>query len=265
MKRTKDNMKANRIRRLLGATLAALACVILAHTSSARIVQGFESGDPAVTSIGDASVQQGTFEGEAAPQGSNQYLLTSFASTDNDGFTNVSGTDAVSNASLQSFFFNDLSLTGLRGSGVLIPFTVVTGDTTLTFQYDFLSNQPEQTLPKNDFGFEAIFNSSNAAVQGALNGNRFATVLPVSQFSLFGTSPFFDHTGYQTFSINISGLAAGTYTLGIGVEALSGGSAQHDSGTLIDNIQVVPEPSTVAFSIAGAALLLALRRFKRNS
>jgi hypothetical protein len=258
-------MKAIRIKQLMGASLGLLVCVILTQTGSARVVQGFEPGDLAVAPTGDASVV-GTFEGEAAPQGSNQYLLTSLTGTaDNDGFTDVSGTAAVTNASLQSFFFNDISgtLTGLRGSGVLIPFTVMPGETTLTFQYDFLSNQPFQSLPRNDFAFEAIFNSSNTLVQGA---SKFA-MESNGGFSLFGASPFIEHTGYQTFSINISGLTVGqTYNLGIGVEALSGGSAQHDSGVLIDNVQVVPEPTTIAFSIAGASLLVALRsRFKKSS
>lgn len=256
-------MSANRSSRIVGMMFGAIACVILARTSGARVVQGFEPGDPAVSATGDASMQ-GTFEGEAAPQGTHQYLLTSFAGTDNDGFTNASGTDAVSNASLQSFFFNDIdgTLTGLRGSAVVVPFTVMSGDTTLTFQYDFLSNQPEQTSQKNDFAFDAIFNSLNQ-LQGS--ANKFAMVTGTS-FSLFGSGPFFDHTGYQTLSLNISGLAPGTYNLGIGVEALAGGSNQHDSGLLLDNVQIVPEPTTIAFSIAGASLLVALRRrFKKSS
>ncbi|HST30491.1 MAG TPA: hypothetical protein VLK27_06585 [Chthoniobacterales bacterium] len=260
-------MRTNRIGRLVGVTVGVIACVLSAHTGSARVVQGFESGDPALTnSTGDHSTQT-TFEGQSAPQGSNQYLLTSLIGTaDQDGFTDVSGSAAVPNSSLQSFFFNNLALVGLRGSGVLIPFTVGAGDTSLTFQYDFLSNQPEQSLPKNDFAFEAIFDSlSNAVVQGGASGVRFAQVTGTS-FSLFGASPFIDHTGYQTFSIDISGLAPGNYNLGIGVEALSGGSNQHDSGVLLDNVQVVPEPNTIAFSIAGASLLVAFRsRFRKSS
>lgn len=262
-------MKSSRINQLISVTLGIIGCVLLAHTSSARVVQGFESGDPALTgSTGDASVQ-GTFEGEAAPQGSNQYLLTSLTGTaDNDGVSDVSGTAAVSNLSLESFFNMQMnsSLIGLRGSGVLIPFTVQTGDTTLTFQYDFLSNQPAQTTPKNDFALEGIFTGNGPTLTLQGSATRFAQVTG-NTFSLFGTqSPFIDHTGYQTFSINISGLAAGNYNLGLAVEALSGGSNQHDSGALIDNVQVVPEPTTIAFSIAGASLLVALRsRFKKSS
>ncbi len=154
-------MRAIRIDRSLGVMLGMLGCVILAHTSSARVVEGFESGDPGVSATGDAS-NQGTFQGEAAPQGTQQYLITTINGTaDADGLTAVSGTNAVNNSSLESFFFNDFSLTGVRGSGVLVPFTVLSGDTTLTFQYDFLSNEPAQSTPfPNDFGIEAIFNGS---------------------------------------------------------------------------------------------------------
>jgi hypothetical protein len=45
-------------------------------------------------------------------------------------------------------------------------------------------------------------------------------------------------------------------------------TADNSSGLLIDNIQVtpVPEPTTIGFSVAGAALLVALRkRIKRTS
>jgi hypothetical protein len=257
-------MRANQSHRTVNVVLGVLACAVLASTSAARVVEGFESGDPAVSATGDAGPQT-TFEGEAAPQPTHQYLLTSLAGADADGQSNVSGNNAVSNATLQSFFFNDFSLTGLRGSGVLIPFTVVAGDTTLTLQYDFLSNQPLQTTPKNDFAFEGIFDSTNGAVQSNLS---FVSVNnPHVAFTAFGAGPFFDHTGYQTLTLNISGLVPGNYNLGIGVEALAGGTNQHDSGILIDNIQVlVPEPSTVAFAIAGAALLVVLRsRIKRTS
>jgi hypothetical protein len=53
---------------------------------------------------------------------------------------------------------------------------------------------------------------------------------------------------------------AATYTLGIAV--MDATDTANPSGLLIDKIQVtpVPEPTTVAFSIAGASLLMALRR-----
>jgi hypothetical protein len=86
-----------------------------------------------------------------------------------------------------------------------------------------------------------------------------------SSFSLFGAqSPFVFHTGVQTFSMSVSSLAPGNYLLGIGVADATNGD--HASGLLIDNVQIVPEPTTIAFSIAGGALLVALRsRVKRRS
>ena len=262
-------MRTNRIGRLTGITVAMLACVLVAHTGSARLVQGFETGDPALTgSTGDTSTQT-SFEGQAPTQGSNQYLLTSLIGTaDNDGFTDVSGNPAATNAVLQSFFNHqmDSAFVGLRGSAVLIPFTVLAGDTTLSFDYDFLSNQPEQSSPKNDFALEGIFTGSGATLSLQGTSTRFAQVTG-STFSLLGAGPFIDHTGYQTFSIDVSGLAPGTYQLGIALETLGGGQNQHDSGLLIDNVQItaVPEPTTVAFSFAGASLLMALRRRIKKS
>src|ERR1700737_1149627 len=207
-------MRAIRINsKSLGVTLGVLACAVLPHISYARVVEGFESGDPAVTATGDAS-NQGAFQGEAAPQGTQQFLITTINSAkDGEGLSPVSGNNAVPNSTLQTFF-NNISLLGNRGSGVLIPFTVLAGDTTMTLQYDFLSNEPAQSTPRNDFGFEAIFNSGNSVVQSNLN---FVQVTGTS-FSLFGSgSPFIFHTGYLTLSLNVASLAPGNYRLGIGV------------------------------------------------
>jgi hypothetical protein len=84
-----------------------------------------------------------------------------------------------------------------------------------------------------------------------------------SNFSLFdGQLPFQFHTGYNTLSLSLALLAPGTYTLGIGVADAQ--TADHASGLLIDDVQVVPEPSVVALAIAGAGLLIgARRRIKR--
>ena len=77
-------------------------------------------------------------------------------------------------------------------------------------------------------------------------------------------NPFALETGYQTLTITIPVTA--TYTLGLGV--MDATTTDTSSGLLIDNIQTnaIPEPTTIAFSIAGGALLVALRsRIKRRS
>src|SRR5947208_2596392 len=139
--------------------VASLSCAAAALSQTR--VQGFETGDPAVTSIGDAS-KVGTFQGQPAPEGTTQYLLTTIGMTSNeDSIGSQSGSFAVSNAALQTFF-HGLALNGFEGSGVLIPFTVSAGDTQLLLTYDFLSNEPFQSMPRSDFAFSAIFDSANA-------------------------------------------------------------------------------------------------------
>lgn len=246
-----------------------LTCMVIAQISDAqtRKIEGFEAGDPAFTSIGDAG-NQGSYQGEAPPEGSVQYLITTVRTTDiEDGVTPQSGTNAASFSALNTFFFNT-TVNNEDGSGLLIPFTFMTGDTTLTFQYDFLSNEPAQSTPRGDFAFEALFNPGTSSLVGSVT--HFAIASASSPSLLFGAeSPFIFHTGYQTFTLSLTGLGltvGTTYDLGIGVADAT--NTSHASGLLVDNVQVaaVPEPSTVGLGIAGAVLMVALRsRIKRKS
>lgn len=239
--------------------VALLASAALPTAAYAQ-AQGFEPGNPAVVSIGDAGIR-GSYQGQGAPQGSNQFLLTTIGSMSNeDSITSQSGVFAVGNVSLQNFF--GIALTGNEGSGVLIPFTVGVGDTLLTFQYDFLSNEVFQSMPRDDFAFAAIFNSGNA-LQGSVNTVASVFNPPVAFDGFGGGIPFQFHTGLQTFSLSLASLAPGNYTLGIGIEDRS--TADHASGLLIDNVQVVPEPSVFALIAAGAGLMLGLRRRIKRS
>jgi hypothetical protein len=244
-------------RRFFPVAMMLLACAALPSLAQAGRVQGFESGDPAVVSIGDAGAH-GDVQGESPPEGSKQYLLTTIGATSNeDTLGNQSGAFAVGNSTLQSFFHN-ISLAGVEGSGVLIPLTIGAGDTQLTFQYDFLSNENFQILPRNDFAFAALFDATNA-LQG--NVTTFASVNG-STFSQFNPGiPFQFHTGYQTLTLSLAGLAPGNYTLGIGVEDAV--TADHASAVLLDNVLTVPEASPFVLALTGAALLLAVcRRIK---
>ena len=243
--------------------VSAAAIALAVHTASAATrIQGFESGDPAVTGFGDAGTQL-TYQGEAATDPTHWYLLTTVRTTDTeDGVTPQSGNNALPFATLNdSSHFNGAAPVGVDGSGVFIPFTVNPGDTTLTFNYDFLSNEPGQTTPHNDFSFAAFFTTSGTVIAGT--STTFANAS--SATSLFGTqTPFVFHSGIQTLSMSVASLAPGNYLLGIGIEDATNGN--HASGLLIDNITMVPEPTTIAFSIAGSALLVALRsRIKRRS
>ena len=200
----------------------------------------------------------GTFQSQAPPEGASQYLLTTIGMMSNeDGLTPLSGNFAVGNAALQTFF-HGLSLTGFEGSGVLIPFTVSAGETQLTLQYHFLSNEPFQSMPRSDFAFSAIFDSANA-IQSA---SAFATATGMALDPFDSETPFQFHSGLNTLTLPVANLAPGNYTLGIGVEDAS--TADHASGVLIDNIQLVPEPTAVALVVVGAGLLAAVRRKTRR-
>jgi hypothetical protein len=244
------------IRHSLFVAITVIATGGLTNMARADQVQGFETGDPAVTSIGDAG-KVGTFQGEAPPEGSSQYLLTTIGMMANeDGLPAQSGTFAVGNAALQTFF-HGLSLTGgFEGSGVLIPFTVSAGQTQLTFQYDFLSNEPFQTMPRSDFAFSAIFDSANTIERASAFAT--ATGMTMNPFDPGSQSPFQFHSGLLTLTLPVANLSPGNYTLGIGVDDAS--TADHASGLLIDNIQIVPEPSVLSLALVGTGLVVAIRR-----
>jgi hypothetical protein len=183
-----------------------------------------------------------------------QFLLTTVGMTSNeDNVPSQSGAFAVGNVTLQGFF-NGLSLGGFEGSGVMIPFTVSAGDSLLTLQYDFLSNEPFQTIKRDDFAFAAVFDAAN----GLQIVDPFISVLSATFDPFSSQTPFQFHTGLRTLSLSVASLTPGNYTLGIGVE--DRGTADHASGLLLDNVQLVPEPSVFALGVGGVCLLAAARR-----
>jgi hypothetical protein len=254
--------------------LLTAACLLaaFAQTSVAATVNGFEPGDPAVTSTGDAGVK-GTYQGVVPPQGANQYLLTTINANGvdgTDGYSNQSSSNAVLNSALQTFVLPGSILTGTEGSAVKLSVVVPVGFDTITFQYDFLTNELPSgsgVVQHQDFGFAYLVNTAtnltvgglrSVATPASINFNDPARQLPTGAIA---TNPFSFDSGYQTFTI--SGLAAGTYALNIGVEDKT--TSDTPSGLLLDNVsvssaQAVPEPSTFGLIIAGAASFAAVRR-----
>jgi hypothetical protein len=242
-------------RRWLCIAFALTVSLSLTGLTKADRVQGFESGDPPVSSVGDAG-KVGTFQGQAAPEGTMQFLLTTIGSMSNEDNLNPIFAPAVCNGTMEAFF-NGFTLGGFEGSGVLIPFTVTgTGNGILTFQYDFLSNENFQSMPRPDFAFTAVFDANNLLV---LSPDTFAAV-GTSVMVPFNPdqSPFQFHTGLTSLALPVGNLTPGNYTLAIGVEDAQ--TADHASGVLIDDVQLVPEPSVIGLVTAGAGLLIALRR-----
>ena len=258
--------------------LAAICCSILVCASAnivhAVVIEGFESTllVQGSNAKGDASIQ-GVYFGINPTELSKQLLLTTIGQADvGAGYGSQSGSNAVpvnGTSGLAAFLGistgtinNGVGVNGTEGSAFKESFSLSAGDT-LSFNYDFLTQEPSSGGAK-DFAFVVLLDSMGNIVQYSVFSNYAAATMGTTGVG----NPFCNETGYQTFQL--SPLAnSGTYTLGFGV--VDTGNAATDtnpSGLLVDNIQVtpVPEPTTIAFSIAGAVLLVALRsRIKKTA
>ena len=226
------------------------------------MIEGFESGgfNGSEATSGDVGIR-GTYFTIAPTQGTKQVLMTTINNTSDPGYTNQSGSNAVTVATIGTFLGESPSLirdgtaTGFEGSAFTISLGTLNAGDVVTFNYDFLTDEDPSGTHHNDFAFWEL-NSGTIHVFADTASSLHPTDASNSVFAL--------ETGYHTVTINIT--TTGTYTLGIGV--MDATTADNPSGVLIDNIQVtpVPEPTTIAFSIAGAALLVALRsRIKKSS
>jgi hypothetical protein len=239
--------------------------VVSPHSGKAGTVQGFESGLPANSTIGDALVV-GTYEGIAPPEGNNQLLLTTINNSPNSdpGISPLSGNNAVTVGSVAAFVGNGSSNvnsntlrfnsthTGREGSAFDITLSLQAG-TVLTFQYDFLTAEDPTANPAHeDFGFATLVNSSGSLINYQILGHQTAAT------NSTGQSPFFSETGstlnhFGTYQITITN--TGTYTLGIGV--MDGQTMDTPSALLVDNISTstaIPEPSTTMLFVVGTVL-----------
>lgn len=254
-------MKLNSTNGRVGAVLTGVLLLSLAGIARATLVEGFESGSfsGSESTSGDVGIR-GAYFTIAPTEGTKQMLLTTINNTSDSPQTNQSGASAVSVVTIGSFLGESTSLirdgtaTGQEGSAFKINLGALNVGDVVTFDYDFLTNEI-QPGAHNDFAFWEL-NSGAIHLFADTNSSLHATNASNTAFTL--------ETGYHTVSIPIT--TAGTYTLGIGV--MDATTTDTSSGVLIDNIAVtaVPEPTTVAFSIAGAALLVALRkRIKKTS
>jgi hypothetical protein len=255
-------MKLNITSGRVAAVLTGVLLMSLAGIARATLVEGFESGSfsGSEATSGDVGIR-GTYFTIAPSQGTKQMLLTTINNTSDAGFSNQSGTNAVSVTTIGSFLGESTSSirtpagqTGQEGSAFTINLGALNVGDVVTFDYDFLTDEvaPGQ---HNDFAFWEL-NSGAIHVFADTNSPLLHATNPSNM--VFGLE-----TGYHTVSITIT--TAATYTLGIAV--MDATTTDNPSGLLIDNIQVVPvpEPTTVAFSLAGAALLVALRsRIKKS-
>jgi hypothetical protein len=132
-----------------------------------------------------------------------------------------------------------------EGSVLFQTFQSGSGQTGLTFDWNFMTNEFLNNATFNDVAFAMIFDGAGNLVNSAF----------LDTFSTFTSSGtlFTDHTGWvgQSFT-NLNPNT--TYSLVFGVFDREDGVV--DSGLLIDNIASIPEPTVGLFGlllVAGAA------------
>jgi hypothetical protein len=250
-------MKMNIATGRVTAVFIGVLLMSLGGIARATLVEGFESGSfsGSEATSGDVGIK-GTYFTIAPSQGTKQMLLTTINNTSDAGYSNQNGSNAVPVTTIGTFLGistssirDTASHPGTEGSAFTINLGALNIGDVISFDYDFLTTEiaPGQ---HNDFAFWEL----NSGAIHLFADTNSAFLHPTTGAG----NPFNLETGYHTVSITIT--TAATYTLGIGV--MDATAADNPSGLLIDNIQVspVPEPTTVAFSVAGAALLVALRR-----
>jgi hypothetical protein len=227
--------------------------------------EGFETLMLNGNRIGDALIVTPTYFGISPTQGTHALLLTTISTAGgHDTVAPASGNNAALVTEMDDFLGISLGeirnkkmdvpqATGQEGSAFELDLGFIPAGMVITFDYNFLTADSQA----RDFAFYTLTGLAGETF-------TFADTFDVTSATTGAGNPFNLQIGtFQTVTIPIT--TAGNYVLGIGIADATNFAGQ--SGVLIDNILVVvPEPSTVGLGIAGAVLLVALRRHaKRNS
>jgi hypothetical protein len=168
---------------------------------------------------------------------------------------------ALAPAVISSLGVSGATITGLgagtpvNGTGISQSVTVSAGDV-LSFDWNFLSDELNESATFNDFAFFTI--SGSAYLLASRNGSTFDSVSPPPGFD--GQTDW----ATQTFTFT----SAGTYTVGFGT--FNVGDAGHNSALLLDAISipdgavVVPTPSASAAITVLLTLVLAVNWKRRR-
>lgn len=213
--------------------LVALGALVAPAWSMAAVVNGdFETGTLAGWTLVGAGKAADAGIGVSPTQGSYQgYIETT------GNFT------ALAPAVVASLGLGGPAIAGLgagtptNGTGVSQDVTVSAGDT-LYFDWNFLSDELNESATYNDFAFFSV--SGSAYLLASRNSSTFDIGSPPAGFD--------GQTDWSTYSYTFP--AAGTYKIGFGV--FNVGDTGHNSVLLLDAISIpVPEPAGVALLATG--------------
>jgi hypothetical protein len=133
-----------------------------------------------------------------------------------------------------------------NGTGLSQDVTVSAGDT-LTFDWNFLTDELNESATFDDFAFFSV--DGVAYLLASRNSSTYDLVSPPAGFD--------GQTDWQHDSYTFS--SAGTYKIGFGV--FNVGDTGHNSVLLIDAVTLpVPEPATAVVGSVGGILLVLHRR-----
>lgn len=136
----------------------------------------------------------------------------------------------------------------VEGALLYQSFTLNPGESIVSFNWNFLTNEPTPAVRGfNDFAFAHLI-SGGALVDSAI----------VDTFASFPDSGtlYREHTGWN--SVAFSGLAPGNYSLVFGV--FDADDDTISSALLVDNVVAVPEPSSLALIGLAFAVVVGRRR-----
>jgi hypothetical protein len=231
-----------KMKRLIAICVIMLTLAVLSNIASADITNGgFESGDfTGWSTIGVTSIETAAY-GTGPTEGSYQALVTS---PEDNGFL-------VSDSTIETFLgLAAGTLDGLIakdatvGSAIKQTITASAGDM-LTFDWNFLTDEVEEGDDVPDFTFVSIVSGTTEILADA-----------VSSTFVSSSTPFFDETGFTMFQYTFP--TSGTFTLGFGVMHVEDDDV--DSGLLLDNVTIIPEPTTICLLGLGALSLLHKRK-----
>jgi len=215
-----------RTRFKLGMALGAVAFgLAAANPAKAALVNGGFEAFPDFTGytiIGNDTIQASDFRVPA--EGLVQAVLATGPAATTGGPANPSNAAAI------AAFIGAGSVSGTEGSAIKQVYTTATSGDTITFKYDFATNESRPSANFNDFGF--------VSVNGVITKLADTTSAFVSPPAITGSGDnagingFAAETGYQMFTLTLGG--AGSYTIAFGV--MDVGDTTTDSVLLVDNL-----------------------------